>query len=205
MMTATTSTHPLGRGRALLVIPIALILLSIPILLFRSIGSDLIDDTRAYFGAGTGAGVPTVTAVNCVSSRTGSNSSRGLGMTEYGCSLYLAATNEAPRDDPFKTLPYDEAMAEWSRRTMVQMKAINDPANRIPSKIERSLATNRSGDLPILRRLTPNGQPQRFGVVWGGGELAFRWAKMLLLSALFWGLALGSLYLARKIWRREVR
>jgi hypothetical protein len=202
-MTVTPSPHPLGRGRALLVIPIAFVLLAIPILLFRSSGSELIDDTRAYFGAGSAAGVPTVTEVNCVASRSGSNSSRGIGMTDYGCSLHLAAGEEAPRDDPFKTLPYDEAMVEWSRRTTAQMKAINDPANRIPSTIERSLATNRSGDLPTLRRLTPDGQPQRFGVVWGGGELTFRWAKMLLLSALFWGPALGSLYLARKIWRRE--
>ena len=205
MKTATTSNHPLGRGRALLVIPIALVLLAIPILLFRSSGSDLIDDTRAYFGAGSVTGVPTVTQVNCVGSRSGSNSSRGIGMTDYGCSLYLAAGEEAPRDDPFKTLPYDEAMMEWSRRTTAEMKAINDPARRIPSKIERSTATNRSGDLPTLRRLTPDGQPQRFGVVWGGGELTFRWAKMLLLSALFWGSALGSLYLGRKIWRTKGR
>jgi hypothetical protein len=201
MMTATTSNHPLGRRRALIVIPIALVLLAIPILLFRSSGSDLIDDTRAYFGAGSAADVPTVTQVSCVASRSGSNSSRGIGMTDYGCSLYLAAGEEPPRDDPFKTLPYDEAMREWSRRTMAQMKAINDPANRIPSTIERSLATNRSGDLPTLRRLTAEGQPQRFGVVWGGDELTLRWARMLLLFALFWGPALGSLYLARKIWR----
>ena len=56
------SAHPLGRGRALIVIPIVLICLALPILIFWSSGRDLIDDTSAYFGAGTAEGVPTVTA-----------------------------------------------------------------------------------------------------------------------------------------------
>lgn len=200
-----TGAHPLGRGRALLVVPIALICLALPLLIFWNSGSALIDDTRAWFGTGTAEGVPTVTQVHCVGSRTGSRSSRGIGMTEWGCSLYIAPARDKPRDDPFKTLPYDQAMEEWQRRWQAEMKAINDPANRLPSKIERSLATNRTGSHPTLRRLTPDGQPQRFGVVWGAGELAWRWTKLLLLSALFLGIGLGILIMARRIWRRKVR
>ena len=101
-------------------------------------------------------------------------------------------------------MPYDQAMAEWQRRTMAELKRVTDPANRL-NRIERTLATNRTGQLPTLRRLTPDGQPQRFGVIWGGGELAMRWGRLLVLSALFFGIGLGILYMARKIWRREVR
>lgn len=198
-----TGAHPLGRARALVVIPIALILLAIPFLLFRGSGGALIDDTRAWFGAGTDAGVPAVTSVHCVASRTGSNtrSTRSIGMTEYGCVIDVAAAKPAARDDPFETLPYDQAMEEWQRRTMAELKRATDPANRL-NRIARNLAIDRTGTRPTLRRLTPDGQPPRFGVVWGGGELIWRWAKMLLLSALFWGIALGLLILARRIWRR---
>jgi len=190
----------------LVVIPIALILLAIPVLLFRGSGGALIDDTRAYFGAGTDVGVPTVTSVHCVGSRTGSNyrSTRSMGMTEYSCVIDVASPTPAPQDDPFKTLPYDQAMEEWQRRTMAELKRATDPANRL-RRIERNLAIDRTGTRPTLRRLTPDGQPPRFGVLSGGGELIWRWAKMLLLSALFWGIALGILILARRIWRREAR
>lgn len=201
-----TSTHPLGRVRALVVIPIALVLLALPPVMFRNSGGALIDDTRAYFGAGTEVGVPVVTSVHCVGSRTGSNSSRGIGMTDYGCVIDVAATataTPASADDPFKTLPYDQAMAEWSRRSLAEIKRVTDPANRL-NRIERSLPTDRTGTTPTLRRLTPDGHTPRFGVVWGAGELALRWVKLLLLTCLFWGIGLGSLYLARRIWRRKV-
>lgn len=203
-MTASTSTHPRGRARALIVIPIALVLLALPLLLLRGSGGALIDDTRAWFGAGTAEGVPTVTSVDCVGSRTGSNyrSTRSIGMTDWGCVIDVAAPEPAPRDDPFKTLPYDQAMVEWQRRTMAELKRATDPANAL-GRIERNLPTNRTGTTPTLRRLSPDGEPARFGVVWGGGELAWRWARLLLFAALFWGLGLASLYMARRIWRRE--
>lgn len=199
----TIRAHPLGRGRALIVVPIALVLLAIPMLMFGGSGGELIDDTRAYFGAGTAQGVPTVTSVYCVGSRTGSNSSRGIGMTDYDCSIDAAAPRPPAQDDPFKTLPYDQAFAEWQRRTTAEIKRVTDPVNA-SGRIERTLATNRTGTTPTLRRLSADGQPPRFGVVWGGGELAWRWARMLLMTALFWGMALGILVLARRIWRREV-
>ncbi len=203
-MTATASTHPFGRGRALVVIPIALILLAIPILMFRSNGGPLIDDTRAYFGAGTADGVPTATSVDCIGSRTGSStsSSRSIGLTTYACVIDIAAPKPAPQGDPFKTMPYDQAMAEWSRRSLAEIKRATDPANAL-HRIERDLPTNRTGTTPTLRRLSADGEPKRFGVVWGAGELAWRWARVLLLTALFWGLALGILVLARRIWRRK--
>ena len=199
-----TGLHPLGRGRAWLLSPFVLILFAIPFLLFRSSAGALIDDTRAWFGAGTDVGVPIVTSVHCVGSRTGSSSSRGVGMTTYGCVIDVAAARPAARDDPFKTLPYDQAMEEWRRRTMAEIKRVTDPANGL-DRIERSLPLNRTGTRPTLRRLSSDGEPKRFGVVWGVGDLAWRWVHLLLFTAMLWGLGIGLLILARNIWRREVR
>jgi hypothetical protein len=55
--------HPLGRGRVFLIVPIALICLALPLpfgLLFLDDDAATIDDTRAWFGAGTSQGVPAV-------------------------------------------------------------------------------------------------------------------------------------------------
>lgn len=73
------------------------------------------------------------------------------------------------------------------------------PDARIPASIERVLATDRTGDLPTLRRLSADGEPQRFGVVWSGMEIASRWLQWAVLSALFIGIGIGCLYAARTI------
>lgn len=195
-----TGTHPPGRGRAWLLSPFVLILLALPVALFWNSAGALVDDTRAWFGGGTDQGVPTVTSVHCVGSRAGSNSSRGIGMTTYGCVIDVAAAKPAAQDDPFKTLPYDQAMEEWRRRTMAELKRVTDPANRL-NRIERSLPLNRTGTRPTLRRLSADGQPMRFGVVWGAGDLVWRWVQIMLFTAMFWGLGIGLLILARNIWR----
>lgn len=194
--------RPRSRARAWLLLPFVLILFALPFLMFGGRAGELLDDTSAFFGAGTAAGVPAVTSVSCVGSRSGSNSSRGIGMTEYECTIDVAAPSPPPQDDPFKTLPYDQAMAEWQRRTMAELKRVTDPANRL-NRIERTLAINHTGTTPTLRRLSADGEPQRFGVVWSGWELATRWLQPALLSALFVGIGIAILRLARKIGRRE--
>lgn len=198
------ASHPLGRSRGLLVVPIALLCLAVPPwALCGDEGAVLFDDTRAWFGAGTSAGVPAVTQVNCFPRRTGSRSYRGVGMTDWMCSAYLTPAKDKPQPDPFKTMPYDEAMKEYNRRLMAQLAAINDPGNRMPGYVERALASNRTGDLPTVRRLSPDGEPHRFGVVWSGWELASRWLKWALISAMFFGIGIGILLAARSIWRRR--
>ncbi len=199
----TATTHPLGHKRGLVVLPFVPILIAVPVAMVWTSFGPMIDDTRAYFGAGTAEGVPIVSSVHCVGSRAGSNSSRGLGMTTYECMIDVTPPRPAAQDDPFKTMPYDQAMEEWRRRTMAEIKRVTDPANAM-GRIERSLPTNRTGTIPTLRRLSSDGEPRRFGVVWGAGELAWRWGRVLLFTALFWGAAWGVARLGWRIWRREI-
>ena len=106
-MTATASTHspgptrPRARARAWLLLPFVLILFAIPPLMFGRDSGALIDDTRAWFGAGTDVGVPMVGSVDCIGSRAGSNSSRGIGLTTYDCVIDVTAPKPAAQDDPF--------------------------------------------------------------------------------------------------------
>ena len=193
----------LARLLLVLVVPFGVACFAGPFLmLFGQDGGGMIDDTRAYFGAGTSDGVPVVSEVRCLQQRYGSNSSRGFGGSDWGCTLYLAPAVEAPRDDPFATLPYDEAMAEYNRRLLATMAALRD-GETMSGKIERVLATNRNGDLPRLRRLSGEGEPARFGAVWSGWEIAGRWLKWLLFSSLLVGFGIFCLLGARAIWRRS--
>lgn len=193
----------LRRGFAVLLVPIALICLAFPFgqLILQDDGG-LIDDTRAWFGAGTAEGVPQVSQVSCIKQRYGSNSSRGVGFTEWSCTLYIAPREEEPKQDPWAGMTYEEAMAANDR----QIAALSDllrPENLMSGKIERVLAGDRTGDLPALRRLSGEGEPPRFGVVWGGWEIAGRWLSWAFLAALFIAIGLACLFAARSIWRRS--
>lgn len=195
--------HPLGRGaRVSVIVPIALACIALPFVLLTLQDNDgLIDDTRAFFGAGTSAGVPEVTQVACLKRRYGSNSDRGIGISDWSCTLSLAPAAEAPAADPYAGMTYEEAMAENDRR----IAALGDLLrleNRLPASIERVVATNRTGDLPVLRRLSGEGEPPRFGIVWSGWELAGRWLFWGLISALFIGIGIACLFAARAIWQR---
>jgi hypothetical protein len=198
-----TGRHPLGRWRVFLIVPIALLCLAFPLVLLSLQGdSGLIDDSRAWFGAGTAEGVPAVTDVSCLKRRYGSNSSRGIGASDWSCTLYLASPQRPPEKDPWAGMTYEEAMRENDRRIAALGELLRS-GERWPSKIERVVTSDRSGDLPALRRISAPGEPPRFGVVWSGWELAGRWLYSALISALFFAIGLACLYAARRIWRRS--
>jgi hypothetical protein len=193
--------HPLGRGRVFLIVPIALICLALPFgLLFLDDDAATIDDTRAWFGAGTSQGVPAVTQVTCFRRRHGSASSRGIGSSDWSCTLYLDLPRTQPEQDPWAGMTYEQAMAENDRRIAALGETIRS-AERIPGSIERVLASDRTGDLPVLRRLSGEGEPPRFGAVWSGWELAGRWLYRAILSAVFIAIGIFCLFAARRIWR----
>ena len=194
----------LQRALLILFVPFGLACLGGPFLmLFARDGSGMIDDTRAWFGAGTAEGVPEVSQVSCFSERFGSSTSasRGVGMTSWNCTLYLVPAEAEADDDYWKTMPYDEAMKEYRRRIAERMASLAN-GERLPGSIERVLATNREGDLPVLRRLSGEGEPLRFGAVWSGWEIAGRWLQWALISALFLGFGCLCLLAARRIWQR---
>lgn len=196
--------HPLGRWRVFLIVPIALLCLAFPFALM-ALQDDgaLIDDTRAWFGAGTAEDVPVVTQVSCFRRRHGSSTSgRGFGASDWSCTLHLAMPQPPPEKDPWAGMSWEEAMRENDRRIAALGESLRS-AERLPSTLERVLATNRNGDLPVLRRLSAQGEPPRFGAVWSGWELASRWLYWTLLSAVFIALGIFCLYAARRIWRRS--
>ncbi len=193
----------LQRGFVVLIVPIALVCLLFPAAqLFLQDDSGMIDDTRAWFGAGTAEGVPEVSEVSCLKRRYGSTSNRRVGFSEWSCRLNLAAKEERPEQNPWAGMTYEEAMQENNRR-IAALSELLRPDARIPSTIERVLATNRSGQLPTLRRLSAESEPAKFGVVWSGTEIASRWLQWAFLSAIFIAIGIGCLYAARTIWRRN--
>ncbi len=186
----------LRRILAVLLLPVGLVCLAFPAAqLVLKDEAGLIDDTRAWFGAGTAEGVPTVSQVSCLSQRYGSSSQRGIGLSEWQCVLDLAAAAKPAEDDPFAGRSYDEGMKEYNRRLMAQLDGLRRGAS-LPSRLERVLPSDRSGDLPVLRRLSAEGEPPRFGAVWGGGEILWRWLAWLLVSSVFLAFGAACLFAA---------
>lgn len=214
----------------LLLLPAGLVCVAFPIYrLTLPQGWGIVDDTRAAFGAGTDAGPLKAAYVDCTRERAGSNSRRGIGMTEYACVIDLAeappaAAAPAPGPaqvgqpggaggDPYAGPGYEEAMAKWQAATAEQTRreaaeldamiaksrARGDPSNRI----ERRLATDRSGELPAVRILSAAGEPRRVGLVWGAGELAWRWTSWLVSSLLIFAFGGFCLYAVRLAWKRR--
>lgn len=198
-----TLRHALGRAFLVFLVPIALVCLAFPFApLFLQEDRGLIDDSRAWLGAGTAEDVPEVTQVTCLKRSYGTTGSRGFSSSDWSCTLYIAPRAEPPKQDPWAGMTYQEAMAANDR----QVAALSDllrPENSMSGKIERVLAGDRTGDLPTLRRLSADGEPPRFGTVWSGWEIAGRWLHWALLAALFIGIGLGCLWAARSIWRRS--
>ena len=169
-------------------------------------GWAIVDDTRAALGAGTDAGRLKAASVDCVPERSGSNSSRGIGLTEYACVIDLseAQAAAAPTDDPWAGRSYEEGMAEYSRRLNAQMEALAERSrSRMSNRIERRLATDRSNQLPAVRILSPPGEPRRVGLVWGFAELAWRWTHWLVTSLILFALGAACLYAVRLSWKRR--
>jgi hypothetical protein len=189
---------PLRRLLALFLLPFGLICIAFPAAqLVLKDEAGLIDDTRAWFGAGTAEGVPKVTQVSCLEQRHGSPSQRGVGLSDWRCVLDLAAATRPAEDDPFAGRSYDEGMKEYNRRLSVQLQGLLTGAS-LPSRLERVLPSDRTGDLPLLRRLSGRNEPPRFGVVWGGAEIVRRWLSWLVMSALFLAFGAACLYAAWK-------
>lgn len=191
----------------LLLLPAGLICVGFPFYRFTLPGGwGIIDDTHAALGAGTGAGKLKAAYVDCVPERSGSNSSRGIGLTEYACVIDLseAQAPAAPADDPWAGRSYEEGMAEYNRRLNAQMEALAERSRSgVSNRIERKLATDRSEALPAVRILSAAGEPRRVGLVWGFGELAWRWTGWLVSSLIFFALGAGCLFAVRLSGKRR--
>jgi hypothetical protein len=191
----------------LLLLPAGLVCLGFPFYRLALPGGwAIIDDTRAALGAGTDAGGLKAANVDCVAERSGSSSSRGIGLTEYACVIDLseAQAPAAPADDPWAGRSYEEGMAEYSRRLTAQMEALAERSrSRVSNRIERRLATDRSSELPAVRILSAPGEPRRVGLVWGFGELAWRWTHWLVSGLLLFAFGAACLYAVRRSWKRR--
>jgi hypothetical protein len=212
----------------LLLLPAGLVCVAVPFWMLTLPGrSEIIDDTRAAFGAGVEGGRLKAAYVDCVAQRSGSSSGRGIGMTDYGCVIDLAeapapaASDQAPAASPpadfgeyDKTASHDEQMAEFNRRTAEVNRRLAEQSRRYQAdldafiersrarsdtsnRLERRLATNRSGELPAVRIVSEPGEPRRIGLVWGAGEIALRWLQWLVVSLIFFALGGGCLLAVR--------
>ena len=196
----------------LLLLPAGLICVAVPFYMLTLPGRwEIIDDTRAAFGAGAGGGRLKASYVDCVRQRSGSNSSRGIGMTEHACVIDLSDEPEpapVPTDDPWAGRSYAEGMVEHSRRINAGIKALAaqsraraaQPSNRL----ERKLAIDRGGRLPAVRILSAPGEPRRVGLVWGFGELAWRWANFLVINLILFAFGAACLFAVWVAWKRRV-
>lgn len=214
----------------LLLLPAGLLCVAVPFYMITLPGRwEIIDDTRAAFGAGVEGGKK-VSYVDCTRQRSGSNSSssRSIGMTEYACVIDLSeAPDPAPvptgdragetgdkRGDPYAGLTYEESMAKWNaamaehtRSIAAGMEAVaaqsraraGQPSNRL----ERKLAIDRSGRLPAVRILSAPGEPRRVGLVWGFGELAWRWANFLVINLILFAFGGFCLFAVWVAWKRR--
>lgn len=209
----------------LLLLPAGLVCVATPFWMLTLPGRwEIFDDSRAAFGAGTDGGNLKAAYVDCVARRSGSHSSRGIGMTDYGCVIDLAEAPapvpdharadapEARQADPGAGLTPEAAMARWNAAMAEHTRSINagieavaaqsraragQPSNRL----ERTLAIDRSGRLPAVRILSAEGAPRRVGLVWGFGELASRWGQWLVSSLIFFGFGGACLFAMWVAWK----
>lgn len=214
----------------LLLLPAGLICVAVPFYMLTLPDRwAIVDDTRAAFGAGTDAGRLKASYVDCVRQRSGSNSSRGIGMTEYACVIDLSDEPtpapvptkdriDDPKDkasDPYAGLTYEQAMAKWNEAMAEHTRSINAGmeafaaqsrarANEPSNRLERKLAINRSGQLPAVRILSAPGESRRVGLVWGFGELAWRWANFLVINLILLAFGAACLFAVWVAWKRRV-
>jgi len=194
----------------LLLLPAGMICIGFPFYRLTLPGGwAIVEDTRAAFGAGSDAGRLKAAHVDCVRERSGSNSSRGIGMTEYACVIDLSEKKEkayaAPTGNAWAGRSWEEGMAEHSRRINAQIEAMGAQRSRstVSNRIERRLATNRTGELPAVRILSGKDEPRRVGLVWGFGELGWRWASWLVSSLLFLAFGGFCLLAVRLAWKKR--
>ena len=194
----------------LVLLPAGLICVAVPFWMLTLPGRwEIIDDTKAALGAGMDGGRLRASYVDCVRERSGSGSSRGIGMTEYGCVIDLSEAEDpqpGPTDDPWTGRTWEEGMAEHSRRINAGIDALaaqRAARSNSSNRLTRKLATDRSGQRPSVRILSAPADPRRVGLVWGFGELAWRWGQWLTTGLLFFGLGAGCLLAVWMAWTRR--
>jgi hypothetical protein len=161
-------------------------------------GAHLLDDTRAAYGAGRPVEI-TVARVLCQQLEFGSEGSRGRGIhsIEYDCTFDLdIPSHEAPAIEPdWASMTYAE-QAEFQRveqekysarlRELERGPGPNDPPRELRRRLPRS-AMGRP--VPVLRQLTDDGVPPRYGLVWADGGLGRRWFRWGWETLIFWSFA----------------
>lgn len=159
-------------------------------------GTGLLDDTLAFLGSGAAEGVPGVSMVHCVG-RSHGGGSRSMQLRDWACVVDLA-----PRQRPAAAPPAGMTPNEVVEANLRRMAELRRPEARVSNRLERVLASNRTGEIPTLRRLSAEGEPPRYGLVWGVGELAGRWLQAAFQSAFLLGIGVGLLFLSWWLWRR---
>ncbi len=165
-------------------------------------GDAMFNDTRAFFGAGTMEGAPRAASVSCTASRSGSGSSRGVGITEYNCVIDLTSSPDPQGEIQVRGRSHDDIFREWQQRRDARFGRPGD-ASAASNRLERRLALNYSGELPTVRVLSSDGEPRRIGLVWGAGEMFSRWLQWLLISALFLAFGAAGFYAGVKAWTKK--
>lgn len=194
---------------------IALFCLAVPFwLLTLNDQYGLLDDTRAWFDAGSDEGVPVVSGLTCSKDPQSFRSTdRSIETARWSCSLSLGTGKALPQDDPFAGRSHSEGMEEHFRRVKMQMDDIR--ASSALGGIKRRVPTDRTGERPLLRRLSggdlaegdlakgdraEGGQP-RYGVVWSFGQMLLGWGAWFLTSLLFFLIGVPLLLVAWKAGR----
>lgn len=141
-------------------LPLGLFCVAVPFWILTLPGrSEIIDDTRAAFGAGTDAAPLRASYVDCVRERSGSNSSRGIGMTEYGCVIDLtseperkpqpaptptATPTEEPTGDPYAGMTYEQTEAAYKKKMDAWNAAEAERMRQYKEGFEEFAAANRA-------------------------------------------------------------
>ena len=129
-----------------MLLPAGLVCVGFPFYLFTLPGGwAIIDDTRAAFGAGTDAGALQASYVDCTRQRSGSNSSRGTGMTKYDWLIACGGED--------KLAPTGSGSKDAARFEMVMGEHIGSVDAALDAFIEQLKA--RSGNRTILNASWP--------------------------------------------------
>jgi hypothetical protein len=176
-------------------------------------GAHLLDDTRAAFGGGRPVEV-TVGRVLCNRQEFGSEGSQGRGIHsfEYDCTFELdVPAHEAPAIEPdWASMTYEE-QAEFQRveqekysarlRELERGPGPHAPPRELRGRLPRSAAGRPA---PVLRQLTGDGVPPRYGLVWADGGLGGRWLRWAWETLIFWSFA-AACFVAIPALRRILR
>lgn len=187
------------------ILALALFCLGVPFwLLTLNDQYGLLDDTRAWLGAGSAEGVPVVSGIKCSKDPQSFRSTdKSIETARWSCSLSLGTGRPLPTDDPFAGRSHDEGMKEYWRRVKLQTDDLK--VRTTLGDIKRRVPTDRAGERPLLRRLAEGdkatGEKPRYGVVWSFGQMLLGWGAWFLTSLLFFLIGVPLLLVAWKAGR----